>query len=184
MEETIIHGNLSRFTFALLTLLCAGSLSAQQPQRRLGAPQASIVNGKDECPITKAPDPPFVPPQPYSPAVGSNEFLYGSAALWIVVHPGWRVHSGGKLPFFRQGYDWKKGGRPRLTVVARRLDGKGPLVLERLAGSGYDEGKGLEGMFMVTGIDIPSSGCWEIGAQYVDASRDVHTLAYTVWVEL
>ena len=134
MEETIIHGNLSRFTFALLTLLCAGSLSAQQPQRRLGAPQASIVNGKDECPITKAPNPPFVPPQPYSPAVGSNEFLYGSAALWTVVHPGWRVHSGGKLPFFRQGYDWKKGGRPRLTVVARRLDGKGPLVLERLGG--------------------------------------------------
>jgi hypothetical protein len=117
---------------------------------------------------------------------GNNKFLYGSAALWTVVYPGWHVHSGGKLPFFRQGFDWKKGGRPRLTVVARRLDGGGPLVWSDLAGSGYEEGKGLEGMFMVTGVDIPSAGCWEIGAQYLDDSRDVHTLsylAYTVWVE-
>jgi len=57
-----------------------------------------------------------------------------------------------------------------------------------LAGSGFDNGntQGLEGMFMVTGIDIPSSGCWEIGAQYVDDIREVHTLAYlayTVWVK-
>jgi hypothetical protein len=188
VEETIMHDNLSRFIFAFLIFLCARSLSAQQvePQRRLGAPQASIVGGKEGCPVTKAPDPLFVPPQPYSATAGSDEFLYGSTALWTLVFPGWHVHSGGKLPFFSQGYDWKKGGRPRLTVVARRLDGEGPLVWSELASSGLVEGQGLEGMFMVTGIDIPSSGCWEIGAQYVDTSRDVHTLAglaYTVWVE-
>jgi hypothetical protein len=70
--------------------------------------------------------------------------------------------------------------------VARRLDGGGPLVWNGLAGSGFIEGKGLEGMFMVTGVDVPSSACWEIGAQYVDDGRDVPTLAYlayTVWVE-
>ena len=182
-----MHGNLSRFTFALLTLLCGGRLSAQ-PQKRLGA-QASIVNSKEGCPVTKAPDPPFVPPQPYSPAAGSNGFLYGTAALWTIVFPGWHMHSdnsGGKMPFFRKGWVWKSDERPRLTVVARRLGGEGPLVWSGLAGSGFIEGKGLEGMFMVTGVDIPSPGCWEIGAQYVDASRDVHTLAYlayTVWVE-
>jgi hypothetical protein len=102
--------------------------------------------------------------------------LYGSAALWTIVYPDWHVHSGGKLPCFRQGYDWRKGGRPRLTVVARRLDGEGPLVWSELAGSGFIEGKGLEEMFMVTGI----------GAQYVDTSGDIHTihpLSYKVWVE-
>ena len=146
----------------------------------------ALAEDRQNCPITRPSDHPFVPQQPYSPTVGSDEFLYGSAALWTVVYPGWHVHrDGGKLPFFRQGFVYGKE-RPRLTVVARRLDGKGPLVWSGLAGSGFEEGKGLAGMFMVTGIDIPSSGCWEIGAQYVDTSHDVHTvayLAYTIWVE-
>jgi hypothetical protein len=143
-----------------------------------GLAQQTLSADMASCPVTRPPDPPFRPPAPYSASAGSHEFLYGSSALWTVVDPDWHIHSGGKLPFFRQGYDWKKSGRPRLTVVARRLDGKAPLVWSGLAGSGFEEGKGLEGMFMVTGIDIPSSGCWEIGAQYVDDSRSVHNLAY------
>jgi hypothetical protein len=116
--------------------------------------------------------------------VGEDEFLYGSASLWTVVERSWHVHSGGKLPFFRQGFVWNKDVRPVLTVVARRLDGKGPLVWSGPAGSGFMEGQGLAGMFMVTGKDIPSSGCWEIGAHYVESGRGkVHILAYTVWVE-
>lgn len=138
------------------------------------------------CPVTRPSDPPFVPPQPYSPSTGVNEFLYGSPALWTIVYPGWHVHSGGKLPFFSQGFVANKRERPRLTVVARRLDGLGPLLWSALTGSGFTGGKVLEEMFMVTGIDIPSPGCWEIGAHYVDTSGDVHTvhtLSYKVWVE-
>jgi hypothetical protein len=52
------------------------------------------------CPVARPSDPPFVPPRPYSPAVGRDEFLYGSAALWTIVYPDWHVHSGGKLPSF------------------------------------------------------------------------------------
>ena len=151
-----------------------------------GLAQQTLGGDRPSCPVTRPPDPPFKPPAPYSSSAGNHEFLYGGPALWTVVYPDWHIHSGGKLPFFRQGWDWKKGGRPRLTVVARRLDGEGPMVWSGLAGSGFIEGKGLEEMFMVTGIDIPSSGCWEIGAQYVDDRGDVHTLAhlsYTVWVE-
>jgi hypothetical protein len=151
-----------------------------------GCLASAAAANRQSCPVTRPSDPPFVPPKPYSPSVGRGEFLYGSAALWTIVYPDWHVHSGGKLPFFRQGFDWRKGGRPRLTAVARRLDGEGPLVWSDLAGSGFIEGKGLEEMFMVTGIDIPSAGCWEIGAQYVDTSGDVHTvhtLSYKVWVE-
>ena len=85
-------------------------------------------------------------------------------------------------PFWRVGFDWRKEGRPRLTVVARRLDHNGPLVWNDLPGSGFMEGEGLEGMFMVTGIDIPSSGCWEIAARYI-AEPDIQTLSYTVWVD-
>jgi hypothetical protein len=133
---------------------------------------SSVAADRQNCPITRASDRPFVPPQPYSPTMGSDEFLYGSAALWTVLYPGWHVHrDGGKLPFFRQGFVYGKE-RPRLTVVARRLDGKEPLVWSGLAGSGFEEGKGLAGMFMVTGIDIPSSGCWASGDSQNRPMRD------------
>jgi hypothetical protein len=62
----------------------------------------SLAADRHSCPVTTPSDPLFVPPAPYSSSV--------------------HVHSGGKLPFFRQGYDWRKDERPRLTVVARRLD--------------------------------------------------------------
>src|SRR5215469_1000129 len=144
---------------------------------------SSLAAEQKRCPVTRPSDPPFVPPQPYSPTAGRDEFLYGGPALWTVVYSNWHIHSGGKLPFFRQGFVWTTNVRPRLTVVARRLNGEGPLVWSDLPGSGFMEGKGSAGMFMVTGIDIPSSGCWEIGAQYIDESRDIQTLSYVVWVE-
>jgi len=137
---------------------------------------------RQSCPVTRPSDPPFTPPAPYSSSVGSHEFLYGGPALWTVVYPDWHIHSGGKLPFFRQGYDWAKEQAPRITVVARRLDREEPLVWNGWAGSGFIEGKGLAGMFMVTGIDIPASGCWEIAAHYVENQRNIQTLTYTVWV--
>jgi hypothetical protein len=142
-------------------------------------PAPSMAANRQSCPITKPSDRPFVPPAPYSSSAGSHEFLYGSPALWTVVYPDWHAHSGGKLPFFRQGYESTNEGRPRLAVVARRRDGESPLVWNSLAGSGIIEGR----MFMVTGIDIPSSGCWEIAAHYVSNPGNIGTLTYTVWVE-
>jgi hypothetical protein len=145
-------------------------------------PSHSLDAGRQNCPITQPPDRPFVPPAPY-PSAGSGEFLYGTPALWAVVERKWQLHSfaGQKLPYFRRGY-YESKELPRLTVVARRLDGKAPLVWNGLASGGVDS----SGAFMVTGIDIPSAGCWEIGTQYVDTSHDLHTvqtLSYTVWVE-
>jgi hypothetical protein len=149
----------------------------------LAALPPSLVEARPKCAVTKAQEPPFVPPKPYSASHGEGEFLYGTPALWTVVDPNWHMHSGGKLPFFRQGFDWTTEGRPHLAVVARRLDGEGPLVWSALPGSGSIEGKGVEGMFMVTGIDIPSSGCWEIAAHYIaDPPGSIHTLTYTVLV--
>ena len=82
----------------------------------------------------------------------------------------------------RQGYDAMKETEPRLTVVARRLDRPEPLVWNGSANYG-GEGEELAGMFMVTGMDIPSAGCWEIAAHYVQSFDNIQTLTYTVWVE-
>jgi hypothetical protein len=143
----------------------------------------SMAADRESCPVTRPSDRPFVPPAPYSARVGNDEFLYGTSALWTIVYPGWHVHSGGKLPFFRQGYDWVKERDPRLTVVARRLDGEAPLVWNGWANNGSIEGRGIAGMFMVTGIDIPAAGCWEIAAHYLESRGNIQTLTYTVWVE-
>jgi hypothetical protein len=72
---------------------------------------------------------------------------------------------------------------PRLTVVARRLDGNAPLVWNGWANNASIEGEGAAGMFMVTGVDISSSGCWEIAAHYLTSAQSDQTLTYTVWVE-
>jgi len=72
---------------------------------------------------------------------------------------------------------------PRLTVVARQLDGNAPLVWNGWANNAYIDGRGMAGMFMVTGVDIPASGCWEIAAHYVASRNNIQTLTYTVWVE-
>lgn len=163
---------LSAFLLALFALLLTNCSASSVP---------AVMASRAECHVTRPSDRPFVPPAPYSSDTGSNEFLYGSSALWTVVYPDWHVHSGGKLPFFRQGYDLRKEGRANLTVVARRLDRQEPLVWNDLAGSGYTDGS-LAGMFMVTGIDMPSSGCWEITARYIDTPGNVGALTYTVWV--
>jgi len=34
----------------------------------VGLLHTALANGKERCPVTKAPDPPFVPPPPYSGA--------------------------------------------------------------------------------------------------------------------
>jgi hypothetical protein len=170
--------NCRRLFFAFLLANCLGRILAAD---------------RRDCPVTQASDHPFVPPAPYSILVGEDEFLYGSSALWTVIYPNWHAHSGGKLAFFRQGYDWMEEKDPRLTVVARRLDHDEPLVWNRWASNGgpsfawnghsWQPVDGDIGGFISTGIDIPSWGCWEIATHYLQSPWNIQTLTYTVWVE-
>jgi hypothetical protein len=140
---------------------------------------AADNNGK--CAVTKAPSPPFVPQTPYSRYAGENSFLYGTDSLWTIVqHPGaWKLgRDGMKLAYLRRGYDYMKERAPQLTVLGRRLDIAAPLVRSDGATGGMANGTDPGGMFMLTRIDIPAAGCWEISAHYAD-----QTLTYTVWVE-
>ena len=144
----------------------------------------SVNADERDCPVTKPSEHSFVPPAPYKSSVGGDGFLYGTAKLWTLMHPGWRVHSGGrKLPYFRQGFDSMAEMNPRLNVVARRLDGDGPLVWNDWTNSAFIKGQGAEGMFMTTGVDIPVSGCWEITARYAAGRDNIQTLTYVVWVD-
>jgi hypothetical protein len=69
---------------------------------------------------------------------------------------------GAKLTYWHRGFDWRKR-KPELTVVAKRLDREAPIVA---AGPTNAVFVTTDKPAMMTGIDIPSSGCWEITAQY------------------
>jgi hypothetical protein len=75
-----------------------------------------------------------------------------------------------------------KEKEPRLTVVVRQLDGEASPVWNGWANNAGPVG-GIIGGFMVTGVDIPASGCWEITAHYVASPNNIQTLSYTVWIE-
>jgi hypothetical protein len=86
------------------------------------------------------------------------------------------------MPYFRHGFDARSEWGPDLTIMATRLDGPASVVRQTRANAGITNSTPEE-MFIVTGIDVPSAGCWEIAAHYVPKTGKAETLTYTVWVE-
>jgi hypothetical protein len=93
----------------------------------------------------------------------------------------------GKLDYMRAGYDARKETDPKLTVVARRLDGVAPSVWAFPASATWGPGDDnlihldlLPSMSKMTGINLPTAGCWEIAAHYRAADNREKTLSFTV----
>jgi len=130
-----------------------------------GGSYPSLAADKHGCPVTRPPNPQFVPPPPEAPMSREDGFFYGTSALWAMVDPHWQLHkfAGQKLPYFRQGYDVNQERDPRLVVVARRVDAPAKMVWAGRANSAPG--------FMVTGLEIPTAGCWEIVAQYTPPAK-------------
>jgi hypothetical protein len=156
----------------------------------VAAPWPIAAQYKNGCAVTQEPRPAFIPPPPYGRHFAPPDFLLGSPSLWTIIHHDtWHlgVNDGRKLPYWRQGFDSRKERDPRLSVVARRLDGPAPLIWADSASSAQADDT-PDGMAMVTGLDVPTAGCWEISAHYGWSDAASHqwreqTLAYTVWVE-
>jgi hypothetical protein len=136
------------------------------------------------CPTTRPPDPPFVPPAPYSPtppSVVDDQFWYGTNQLWTALNTDgtWPMpkHNGvlfDKSFWWRQGYDWRTETTPALRVTGRRLDAPAPAVTSSGATNGYEQ---FMGAFMLVGLELPAGGCWEITGHYAGRS-----LRFVVWV--
>lgn len=148
-------------------------LSAENP-----LPQSA----PDDCPITAPPEPPFVPPEPYAPTAPYGNIWYGSNNLWTWLLPddSWNnlPHSekgyAQKVFWWSEGYDQRTEPSPQITVTSRRLDGDGPDYEHTGGTNGSHEDMG---QFMLTGVAISSSGCWEITGYYHKTS-----LSFVVWV--
>jgi hypothetical protein len=79
-----------------------------------------------------------------------------------------------KLPFWRQGYDPHSEPRPNLTVSGKRIDAIAPPVQTDGKGNGSWT---RDDQFIMTGIDFPTAGCWEMTGRYNDEE-----LTFVVWV--
>jgi len=139
-----------------------------------------------QCLTTRAPNPPFVPPAPYLSTAPDSSFWYGSDALWTALQidgkwpafgkeeDGWVFRT--KLVFWHRGFDWRTETKPDLIVTGKRLDGEAPTVAAAHANAVFLPSR--EGAGMMTLIDIPKAGCWEITAHYKG-----HDLIFVVSVE-
>src|SRR5581483_7768107 len=132
----------------------------------------------ENCPVTKAPAPPFVPPAPYSASPLSGGFLLGSASLWTFVNtydfsPDRSRPQGSpyafKLAYWHPCLNWQDTAEANdLTVVARRLDAPSvPIVFTHRASMvGHLSAEAPNEVAMMTGLDLPSGGCWEIAGDF------------------
>ncbi len=163
---------------ALLISVVACPIAGQQtsPEQRPVAPAS--------CPVTLAPAVPFTPPGLPEMSKDDNAFWYGSEKLWTNLPRsgtvwGWaprgpdQADLTAKIFWGSVNYDRHKEGNANLKVTGKRLDGDAPPLQAQpttnALGDPYDA--------MLTGVYVPTPGCWEITADYKGQK-----LSFVVWL--
>jgi hypothetical protein len=168
---------LSTRLLPLLCLLSLSSLSLSQHRQTPAVPKT--------CSVTKPASQSFVPPAPYPAKPSRGQFWFGTDRLWTrlpetgawigLVHytpsdPTFRQ----KLFFWRQGYDAHAETQAKLTVSGRRIDAPAQPLQTDGPGTGSWT---ADDQFLVTGINFPTIGCWEITGRYENDE-----VTFVVWV--
>jgi hypothetical protein len=137
----------------------------------------------DNCPVTLPQEPLFKAPEPLSPdAPWEGMFWFGREHLWTALQTN-GVWNG--LPHNPDGYTqkimwWsslfnlKDELEPALVVFGKRLDAEAPPLLVSRATNAMAPDIHEA---MLTGVDFPTLGCWEITGQYKKTG-----LTFVVWV--
>ncbi len=130
--------------------------------------------------MTQPPTPAFVPPAPHEPTprpIYGDTFWYGNDKLWtrLPVDGTWRILRD-KSFWWRVGHNNVTEPEPPLTLTGRRLDAEAPTFTSDRATSASAADIG---MAMLTMVDLPTAGCWEITARYEEATE----LTFVVWVD-
>jgi len=143
---------------------------------------ASLIPPRD-CPVTTSENVSFKAPEPFSPtSPWKGIFWYGSEHLWTALHndgvwAGLPENPDGytqKIMWWSSLYSLKDELEPALVVSGRRLDGEAyPLRFYGATNAMADD----IGEAMLTGVEIPTLGCWEIRGEYKKTS-----LTLVVWV--
>ena len=136
-----------------------------------------------DCPVTMPGKVSFEAPEPYSPnAPWDSMFWYGTKGLWTALHKS-GVWSGlpdnpegytQKIMWWSDLYTLKYELEPALVVMGRRLDADAPPL--KFDGATNASAADI-GDAMLTGVDFPTLGCWEITGQYKKTG-----LTFVVWI--
>jgi hypothetical protein len=194
-REVAMNDTLSRLA---LTLLLASMSFPNKPSPR--ATQAALSSATrplpnssqnqvpESCPVTKPPTIPFIPPSPYPSQNSPDGFWFGTDALWtqLPTDGTWKglphykptdTAFRNKIFWWRQGYDGHKYPQPGLKVSGKRLNSTistPPIATGEYANAGWGN---PDQPFIVTGVAIPTLGCWRITGQFKDAE-----LSFVVWI--
>ena len=160
---------------SLLCLLFVSSITFGQDKQALAVPET--------CPVTKPADHPFVPAPPHSEKPPRGQFWFGTDRLWTRLQEtgAWigLGHYTPDDPTFRQKlFFWRQcdphGERTTLIVRGKRIDA----VAQPLQTDGPGTASSTaDDQFLVTGINFPTIGCWEITSRYGNDE-----LTFVVWV--
>ena len=93
--------------------------------------------------------------------------------IWTGLPRGPSGGYGQKTFWWSARWPWREELMPVITVTGHRLDGPGSF---QAGPPGTNAGADF-GMAMLIGVEIPSTGCWEITGSYRGAR-----LSYVVWV--
>jgi hypothetical protein len=148
---------------------------ASEPAEVVTSPSSSPTD--PPCAVTRPTAPFFVPPDRFLPAPPRSHGAewYGTDALWTSLDRDGEIWR--DLPVGPSGWvqktvwwsaDWDPGAEPEpaITVSGRRLDAPGTFAF----GPGTNASAPDINTAMMVGIDIPEPGCWQITAEYRDAS--------------
>jgi hypothetical protein len=135
------------------------------------------------CPITRPPNPAFVPPAPWPAEPVGDEFWIGTAELWTSVSPSgmWKGLPHNPTGYTQKIFIWKPNysarlePQPKLTITGKRLDVAAPSYVTSGGTNACHSDFG--GCVMLWGVDLPSLGCWKLTVEHVG-----HELSFVVWV--
>lgn len=163
---------------AVLISLVASTAIGQQksPEQRPVPP--------DSCSVTRAPAIPFTPPGEHKMGKNDTDFWLGTEKLWIALPKsgevwGWLPRAPGKPDLTAKifwgsvDFDYHKKEDYELMVTGRRLDGDAPpLLVDKVTNALF-----VPHAAMLTGVYVPTPGCWEITGAYKG-----QTLSFVVWL--
>jgi hypothetical protein len=180
-------------TFALILIfvgagaLCCSSVPSSTTAKLVQSPSVNEPRpvAPASCPVTAAPMTPFTPPGEHEMGANDNDFWLGTEKLWIALPKsgevwGWAPHAPGhehdltaKIFWGSVDFDYNRKEDYDLKVTGRRLDGDAPpLIVEKLTNALF-----IPHAAMLTGVYVPTPGCWEI-----TGDRRGQKLSFVAWI--